>query len=215
MNLWLYSLRDMTRRPGRSLLTFLSIVLGVGTVFAVSNTIRSARLAYTRLGETLSGKADAQVIARGGGRFNRESVAPIENSPAVDIAVPVLNQAAKLLNGGKNVLINGIGTLVDKVGLLHPFELVSGRLPNPPPKDQEDVEGEVELLLEENVAQGLGVKAGDEIKILTKRRLLGVRVVGVIQATEVSAITQGGLAYFNLSDWQWMWKATGKIDALE
>ena len=39
MNLWLYSVRDMARRPGRSLLTFFSIVLGVATVFAVSSTI--------------------------------------------------------------------------------------------------------------------------------------------------------------------------------
>src|SRR5437879_9863129 len=110
MNLWLYTLRDMTRRPGRSLLTLLSIVLGVATVFAVSSTVVGARVAYSRMTEALSGKADAQVGARGGGRFVRELALSVEESPHVRVAVPLLYQQAVLSVGRKRIDINGVGT---------------------------------------------------------------------------------------------------------
>jgi putative ABC transport system permease protein len=216
MNLWLYSVRDMVRRPGRSLLTLLSIVLGVATVFAVSSTIGGARVAYGRMTEALSGKADAQVAARGGGRFLQELTLPLEQSPQVQVAVPLLHQQALLYAGQKRIQINGVGTVLAKEKMLRPFELASGRLPTlPAPTSEDGEEGGWEMVLEESLAQSAGVKTGDEIKLLTPRKLQRVRVVGLIRPTELWAFTQGGLVYLNLEDWQWMCKAEGKIDALQ
>ncbi len=205
MNLWLYSLRDMAHRPGRSLLTFFSIVLGVGTVFAVSATITGAQAAYRKLTETVSGKADAQVVTRGGGRFARDQVAFIEKSPQVQVAVPSLSQAAMLYAGKEKVQINGVGTLVEREKKLRPFDVLSGRL----------IENENEILLEESLAQSVIIKAGDDIKILSRRGVEDIHVAGLIRPTEVWAFTQGGLAYLNLADWQYLSKADGKIDTLQ
>src|SRR5262245_58884011 len=94
MNLWTYSLRDLRRRPGRSMLTFLSIVLGVGTVFAVSATTGAARRAFDKMTETMSDKADAEITAAGASAFLREEVAAIEKDPRVSLAVPLLHQTA-------------------------------------------------------------------------------------------------------------------------
>src|ERR1700681_74225 len=55
MNLWLYSFREMAQRPGRSLLTLFSIILSVGTVYAVLTTSGGARIEYSRMTEALSG----------------------------------------------------------------------------------------------------------------------------------------------------------------
>src|SRR5262245_15371163 len=112
MNLWLYSLREMWRRPGRSLLTLLSIVLGVATAFAVSTTIGSARSAFNKMTEALSGKADAEVTARGGGRFAQNLVLPPEKAPHVEVAVPMLYKLAMLYAGNKRIQINGVGTVI-------------------------------------------------------------------------------------------------------
>lgn len=205
MNLWTYSLRDMTRRPGRTLFTLLSIVLGVGTVFAVNTTVAGARLAYNRMTEALAGKADAQVIARGGGRFAQEAVAALAQAPEVMVAVPLLNQVAVLHAGTQRIQINGVGTDLAKEKKLRPFDLVAGRL----------LENDGEIVLEESLAKGAGLKADDEVKLLTRRGIERVRVVGLIRPTEVWAFAQGGLAYLNLEDWQDLCKAEGKIDTLQ
>jgi putative ABC transport system permease protein len=207
MNLWLYSLRDMAKRPGRSLLTLLSIVLGVGTVFAVSTTITGAKFAYGRMTETLTGNADAEIVARGGGHFAQKLVDSVETNPTVENAVPLLYQFALLNTGRSKIQINGIGTILAKQRLFRPFELVSGRL----------LENEQELVLEKSLADSVGIKAGDEVKIVTRRNITPQKmmVVGLIRPTEVWAFTQGGLAYFELADWQWWCKAEGKIDVLQ
>jgi len=205
MNLWLYSLRDMAKRPGRTLLTLLSIVLGVATVFAVSSSISSARAAYSRVMEALSGKADAQVAARGGGRFSQNLVAPLEKAADVQVAVPLLNQQAVIYFGSKRVPINGVGTILAKEKMLRPFELHSGRL----------LENDGEAVLDDSLAQGIGVKSGDEIKILTSRGIQKIKIVGLIRPTDIGAVAQGGIVYFNLEDWQFLCKAQGKIDALQ
>ena len=218
MNLWLYSFRGMLRRPGRSLLTLLSVVLGVGTVFAVNSTIGGARTAYGGLATALSGTADAEVRPPGGGRFVEKLVASLEKKAAVKIAVPQLHQQAVLRFGLKKVDINGVGTILAKEKILRPFDLVSGRLLAPAPsasREGDEGDSDVEIVLEDGVAQSLGVKAGDDVKILTARKVPRVRVVGLIRPKEIWAFTQGGLAYFNLEDWQWLCKAEGKIDALQ
>ncbi len=207
MNLWLYSLRDMAKRPGRSLLTLFSIILGVGTVFAVSTTITGAKFAYGRMTETLTGNADAEIVARGGGHFAEKIVASLEADPAIQNTVPLLYQFAVLNTGRTKIQINGIGTNLAKQKLFRPFELTSGRL----------LENEKELVLDKSLADSAGIKAGDEVKILTRRSITPQKmtVVGLIRPTEVWAFTQGGLAYFDLADWQWWCKAEGKIDVLQ
>ena len=42
-----------------------------------------------------------------------------------------------------------------------------------------------------------------------------MHVVGLIRPADVSAMSQGGLAYFTLADWQALCKARGKIDSLQ
>jgi putative ABC transport system permease protein len=212
MNLWQLSLSDLFRRPGRSLLTLLSIILGVSTVFAVSTTITGAREGYRRMMEALSGKADAQITALGGGRFPQELLADVEKSPLVALAVPFLSQDAVLRAGERRIQINGIGTDIEKEQKLHPFEIVSGRLPRSAGEDDDSYE----LILEASLAQSAGIKLDDTLKILARRLPYpNVRVVGLIRPADVSAITQGGLTYFALKDWQYLCKAEDKIDSLQ
>jgi putative ABC transport system permease protein len=79
------------------------------------------------------------------------------------------------------------------------------------------LENEGEFVLEESVAHSAGIKIGDDVRILARGSIKPqhVQLVGLIRPTDIWAFTQGGLAYFNLEDWQWMWKEEGKIDALQ
>src|SRR5881227_1381687 len=44
--LWKYTVREVQRRPGRTLLTLLGIVIGVATIVAVTATTRATRRSY-------------------------------------------------------------------------------------------------------------------------------------------------------------------------
>ncbi len=145
------------------------------------------------------------MVARGGGRFAQELVGPLEKAPAVQVAVPLLYQYAVLSTGTKRIQINGVGTVLSREQMLRAFVVVTGRL----------LQNDGEIVLEESLAQSAGITSGDDVKLLTWRGVQHVQVVGLIRPLEVWAFTQGGLAYLNLNDWQWMCKAPGKIDALQ
>src|SRR5438876_4138561 len=68
--LWKYTTREVQRRPGRTLLTLLGIVIGVATVVAIMATTRATRRSYRAMYEAVGGAAALEVVAPGGGGFD-------------------------------------------------------------------------------------------------------------------------------------------------
>ena len=58
--LWRYAVRQLWRRPARTVLTLLGIVLGVATIVAVTLTTQTTRSAYHEMFATVTGRAAAR-----------------------------------------------------------------------------------------------------------------------------------------------------------
>src|SRR5579871_3113703 len=78
MNLWVYNLREVQRRPGRMVLTLLGIALGLATVVATRLTIRTVDRAYRDLFEDVAGRPALEITAKGQGGFATDAVSGLE-----------------------------------------------------------------------------------------------------------------------------------------
>jgi len=210
MSPWRFSLREVARRPSRSLLTLFSIVLGVAAVFAVHVTMGSARSAFTQMNEALTGKADVAVTARGGGRFPEDVLATVKKTPGVAIAVPSVRQILMLYAPPKvpKTQILGIGVDLDQEKAVQDLRLVAGRTPRPGKTP-------IEVVLEENLAHFTGVGVGDKANILSRQLRQPVVVVGLLKALAPAAVPQGSVVLFHPEDLQWLSKAEGQIDIIQ
>src|SRR5690348_6378334 len=103
MNLWLYTVREMQRRPGRMLLTLLGIALGLATVVATRLTIRTVDRAYRDLFESVAGRPALEITAKGQGGFSADAASGLERVPGVKAVVPRIQSAAALVGASGSI----------------------------------------------------------------------------------------------------------------
>src|SRR5438067_1380819 len=94
--LWKYTSGEMRRRPGRTLLTLLGIVIGVAAVVAIEVTTETTRRAHGEMFEAISGRAALEVVAEGLGGFDQALVNRLAAVPGIRAAVPVVQTPAAL-----------------------------------------------------------------------------------------------------------------------
>ena len=114
---WRFSRNEISRRPGRALLTLLSVVIGVATLLAVSISIATTRRAFREMYQTLAGKAALEVRADGGGGFDADVLDLLDAAPGVRAAVPVLQRQSILYLRIASDRNDGAG---DRPGTGHP-----------------------------------------------------------------------------------------------
>jgi ABC-type antimicrobial peptide transport system permease subunit len=73
--------REVQRRPGRTLLTLLGIVIGVASVVAIGVLLQATRYAYRDLFETATGRASLEVVSEGYAGFDAGTVATVAKVP--------------------------------------------------------------------------------------------------------------------------------------
>jgi putative ABC transport system permease protein len=209
-----FSIKHLGIRWDRSLLTVLSVVLGVAAIGAVEMTAEATRHAYQAMFSTVTGKAELEVTGASGTAFDRTLVDELRAVPGVKAAVPQLFNPVRIntrrvtksveeetdstendsnVGGARssNVYVLGVDPAVDEK--LRDYKLKSGR----------KIENDWEMLLEENIAEALPAKVGDELSILAPVGFMNgglprVTVVGITKSTQSGGSMQGGLAMVNL-----------------
>src|SRR5205085_1498059 len=86
---WRFALRELYQRRGRSLLSLFSVAVAVASIVAVGSAASSTRAAYQRVFKALAGRADLEVVARGGGEFDQEFIDDVSPISGVRAVVPV------------------------------------------------------------------------------------------------------------------------------
>ena len=80
----------MWKRPGRTILTVLSIVIGVAAMVSVSVSTATTRNAYKEMFAAVTGRTGLAVEGEGQSSFSEELVSQIEPVPGVQAAIPVI-----------------------------------------------------------------------------------------------------------------------------
>ena len=209
MSLRRYTVRAMQMRPGRTILTVLSIVIGVSAVVAVGLLTSTTRGAYQQMFATVTGKATLEIDAAGGAGFDEKVLEKVDAVQGVTVAAPLIKRPSKLFIGDeRQVRLQIMGIDPGRDSGVREYEVVDG---------QELGEGD-ELLMDEEFAKYMNLKVGDEVGLLTKRLRKPFTVVGLVKPRGGESLRQASLAFMPLKRAQYYFNPrgrTGLIDAIQ
>jgi putative ABC transport system permease protein len=213
-----YTAREMQRRPGRTLLTLLGIVLGVAAVFSISVSTATTQRAYRDMFTAVAGRAALEVVAEGWGGFEPGLGQRLERVRDVRAVVPVLQMPTVLLgkSGGAGALVLGVDPAAD--AQMRDYVVHDGRL----------LEGDEEgLLLEVGFARAQGCELGKSARLLTPTMaqtglasLLGPKiaalpVVGLLEMSGAATFNGGAVIFMPLRTAQRLFAMEGRVNSLQ
>ncbi len=201
MNLWVYSIREMQRRPGRLLLTLLGIALGLATVVATRLTIRTVDRAYRDLFEGVAGRPALEVTAKGQGGFAADAAAGLEQVGGVQAVRPRIQSAAALVSASGSVAVPVLG--IDRGGTAD-WPVREGR----PLASDEDA------LLDPGLAESLHLRPGQSLEVWAPAGSFHLRVSGIFQPHSASAAT-GGQMIVSLACAQRLFNLPQRINSIQ
>ncbi|HEY2839532.1 MAG TPA: FtsX-like permease family protein [Pirellulales bacterium] len=204
MIVWSFALRELLRRPGRSLLTLMSVMIAVAAIVAVTSATISSRKSYQQVFDALAGRADLEVVAKGGGRFPEDVMDTLAEVPGLVAIVPTFQCATTMYAKGNKARSLVVGIEPEEPESLFGFSLISGEFPS----------GLTEIALESSMAAGLQVKVGDEVRLLSSLGLRKHKVVGIVGLNSAVSLHQGGMVLASVSALQRMFRGADKVDSL-
>ena len=213
MSLKKFSWRSMWRRPGRTILTVASIVIGVAAVVSVTITTTTTRNAYKLMASLVSGKADLVVEGEAETPFSSALLEQVAAVPGVQAAVPVFSQLSVMspMDDGsddgkdKRIKLQLLGIDIQRDSAVRDYIIKEGR----------SLEGSKELLLDETYARRLHLRVGDEVKLATRLGQKTIRVVGFLQLRGASALQHAGLVLLPLETAQTWFKNKGRLSSIQ
>ncbi|QDU31855.1 Macrolide export ATP-binding/permease protein MacB [Anatilimnocola aggregata] len=214
MSLRSFSTRSLTSRLGRTLLTILSIVIGVSAVVSVSVITATTRNAYKIMFATVTGNATLEVTVPGNAGFDIAPLAKVKATPGVDVAVPLLERPTAMMFGEKRIKLSILGIDPKLDPQVRDYAITQGRMASAitaPGRPRE-------LVLDEGFATQLGMKLGDLVSIRTTNAKYELEIVGLVKPKGGSAMRQMALALLPLERAQAMYNRRGykgHIDSIQ
>jgi putative ABC transport system permease protein len=197
----------MQQRPGRTILTMLSIVIGVTAAVAVGLGTATTRNAYKQMFALVTGRSTLEVDATGGGAFEADVFDKVAAVSGVAAATPLIERptSMSLEDGERRVRMQILGIDPQRDSSVRDYTIVAGR---------QVKEGD-ELVLDEGFAQYLGLKVGDEVKLLTRRLSKPFTIVGLLRSQAGAAIAQTAMAFLPIQRAQFHFNARGQANSID
>ncbi len=206
MTFWTLALRELVRRPGRTVLTCLGIVIGVAAIIAIPLSVESTNEAFTSMFETVAGRAELEIVREGLGGFDPAIEAAITSIPGVEAAVPVVQSPVAIATraGPTPVLILGIDLARDRQ--VRSLTIESGQLPDPT---------EEGILFTSSFAAQNGFTLGSHVRIWTPTRRAELTITGLIAVRGAPAACGGAVAFIPLPVAQDLFGLGDQINSLQ
>lgn len=216
----LITLRSLSTRRLRSLLTLFGIILGVAAMFSINDVNQNAYDSIARLFEGTSGKVAIEVkSAAEVGGFSEDLLATVEATEGVLQAIPVMMVQASLAEeapsevnlgffgmGSGGMIIYGISPDVD--GNVRDYFLTEGSF-------LDENSSENQIVLVEDYAREEEIETGQVIKMTTAYGLAEVKVVGLIKKDGAGLLNLGKFGVMTLKTAQNLVQREGEIDRID
>ena len=195
-------IRQWARRPGRAAATIASVAVAVGAVVATWVSADASRTGYRQLTEAVEGLPTIDVAARGGGRFDAGQLPSLADLPGVRAVVPLFYRPTLLRVGERRVRDIAVGVAAQTLTDLGLMKLSAGR----PCVSFEEV------VLEESLAESLGLGLGDDILFFARRRIDRMTVVGLAERDSISWFAETSGVVVDIRVLGEMSRALGSLD---
>lgn len=236
------SIREIRSRPARSLLTLLSIVIGVSAIVATYLASDSAKLAQMAMVRAVTGNASLEIESVGGASFDGKPLEPIAKLPGVKIASPILRRysnmtvkriedeptparaladaapanedraTASVPPNANRYRVQLLGVIPDLDKQVRSYTLVSGK------ELLDEGSDAASVLMDASFAESAKVTVGSSVDFLTKNSkswIQRAKVVGLVKPNDASAGIQSGLIIAQLRTVQRWTESSGKLDAVQ
>jgi len=206
MMLGRYTWRQLTRRPGRTLLTLAGIVIGVAGVVAISLTTNATRRAYRSMFDDLTGQAALEVVAVGDAGFAPSQVTQIAEIAGVKSTSPAIQRVAALLTakGPEGIMVLGEPLASERTGA-SPHEFVEGA----------DLSTENDVLLVKTLARNQKISLGDKVKLFTVTGATEFRVAGLIEPRGAANFNGGMVAFIPMATAQRLFQLGDRVTSVQ
>jgi putative ABC transport system permease protein len=238
------SIRGIVSRPLRSLLTLMSIIIGVAAIVATSLASNSAQLAQIAMVKAVTGNASLEIEAVAGASFDISFLEQLRNLPGIRVASPVLRRYSNLSlppqeigssqeatdnstdigktdsaenNGKSSVATRFRVQLLGVVpGLDRQVRGYEVVAGEPLSNEPDPTERKLaNVLMDEGFAKSAKLSVGTEVQFLTRDGLKRAIVRGLLKPNDASAGLQSGLIVAHLPIVQRWSKALNKVDAIQ
>lgn len=192
-------------RPIRTCLSLISVAGAVAAVMAVLQSTVATRIQMHALHATLDSPVDMEVIAADTGPFELAEVEPVLKSENYH-AIPVFRVFTKVVAGRRESRSLTVGMNFEEYRRIHSVTLVAGRM----------AASFGEVCLAASVAEHLGVKTGDEVRLGARGLpwLLPKKVVGIYQVSATDQVNDSATVLTTLDDAARLGKARGRVNAV-
>ena len=204
MMLTSYTIREVRRRPGRTILTLLGIVIGVQALVAIPLTIQTTRHIHRALFEGITGRATLEVVPFGQGGFAPGLSQRVEEVEGVAAAVPVIQSTAAIWGPSGLVPVMILGIDLDRDHEARDYALRRGSL----------LTSEDGVLLEVGMAESLGHDVGATVRLLAPSGTTSVEVVGLLEPRGAAAVNGGAVAILPMATAQRLYRLEGQVNSL-
>jgi putative ABC transport system permease protein len=195
-------IREFRQRPGRSILTLLSIVIGVAAVVAVNLAAGTTRQAFDDIFRTVAGRADLEVTVPFGTTFDERLAGTLREIRGVATVSPVVERYAVMFLPDKRVQFTVMGVDPQMDRHVHDYTIVAG-------KPLGDGPG---VILDSTFANNLGIKLGDRVDLQTKIGIKTAYISGLFRREGTSTTGHGVVMLMSLNSAQTLFKARRQLD---
>jgi putative ABC transport system permease protein len=210
------SLRELQSRPARSLLTLLSIIIGAGAIVATYIASDSAKLAQRAMVQNVTGNAQLEIQAAGGGSFDIREVLFLKELDGIEVISPSVRRYSTLATldaQGKpdrklRVQLLGVDFAEDKK--VRNIEHVAGKDPF-----VEVPSDEPEVWCDEGLAKSAGLAVGQEVKLLTKTGNQSAKIAGLLKSNTAASAFQSAVLMAPTRTIQKWTRSTNKLDVVQ
>lgn len=202
MNLLHIILRQWRQRPARTLLSVLSVAIGVAAVMGVTLAQSSVRLGYRKLLAAVEGHAALEVAAADGSRFSQSEAERIETIEGADESFAIVTRAtlARVQRKRFRAVLLGFDPSSETAWSVLP--VISG----------DRCEREDEALMSADLAESLQLKVGDRLVVLARRGPRSARIVGLVDSAALAELSPAASLVMPLPAVQQFFELGARVD---
>jgi len=208
-----FSVRNLSRHPGRALIVVLGIALGAAVFTSVRISVHASLDAFNRSMAHVAGAAEKVVVQPGG--YVSEKVVPIlSHHPAVSRFSPVLSTYVRPAGDRGDVfLLIGIDPILDRAFRKWQLDQGIGARGEIPWADL--IAEPYTLILSQPLAAELGVAAGGRLELAHNQGTHAFRVLATLNPEGVALVEGGRVAITDIATYQEFTGLLGGVDRID
>jgi putative ABC transport system permease protein len=185
-------------------LTLLGISLGLATLVATRLTVHTAHLAYGELFEDAAGGTALEVTSPGQGGFDGRFAPGLASVPGVRSVIPRVQGAAALVGPTGTVSVPVQGVEPESAAAVAGWSLCDGHV----------LAGADEMLLDSDLARGVGLQPGDTARLWAPGGPAELRLVGLLRPRG-SGAALGGVLVVHLATAQRLFALGDRVNSVQ